>query len=197
MANLTIGVFIPHDAQFLDVATIDVLGTISKEYMGLLPGLPKEIASQAPSVKIYYITSPANPNGEIPLTSGGKAKATHFYSDDEVAPGKLNIVAVPGPNPYTDFHEGALQWLKAQAETEGVDILSVCTGAFICASAGILEGKKASGPKPMQEVLQQRFPEVKWVGGNQRWVQDGNIWSSGEKFLAWATCWRNKKHELT
>jgi putative intracellular protease/amidase len=179
MVNITIGVFIPHDAQFLDVATVDVLGTISREYLSVMPDLPEQVVSHAPSVRVYYITSPANPTGEIPLTTGIKAKATHFYTDDEVAPGRLDIILVPGPNPFIEFHQGALGWLKAQAETEGVDILSVCTGAFICAAAGILRGKKASGPMPMQGILSKRFPDVEWVGGNQRWVQDGNIWSSG------------------
>lgn len=180
--HIRIGVFIPCDAQFLDVACIDSLGVMSKEYFGSIQavaGLPAHVVDLAPKVSIYYITSPEN-NGNIPLTSGATLRATHSYTDADVAPGKLDIVAVPGPDPSSDFAEPALKWLKQQSETPGVDILCICTGLFICASAGIVDGKKASGPRGLQNILAKKFPKVKLVGDNYRWVQDGNFWSSGK-----------------
>ncbi|KAJ3473127.1 hypothetical protein NLG97_g10501 [Lecanicillium saksenae] len=180
--HIKIGIFIPCGAQFLDVACVDSLGTMSKKYFGELaravPSFPSHVADLAPDVSLYYITTPEQ-GSDIPLTSGAVLKATHVYTDEGVAPGKLDIVVVPGPDPDSKFSDASLSWLKKQAETPGVDILCICTGIFICASAGIVDGKRASGPRGLQSILNKRFPKVKLVGDNYRWVQDGNFWSSG------------------
>lgn len=175
---IKIGVFIPNEAQTLDVATVDVLGTMSREYLGPLTFLPANVSAMAPSVTVYYITTAAN-DGGIPCTSGMSIKPTHLYSDAEVAPGKLDIVVVPGPAPGSVFEEGGLRWLREQAGTKGVDVLSVCTGAFICCASGIADGRLLSGPRGLQGELGKQFPKVKLVGDERRWVRDGNLWSSG------------------
>lgn len=177
--QVRIGVFIPSGAQALDVATVDVLAVMSKEYLGILPMLPAHMAELAPSVTISYITTPEQ-GPEIPLTANMTIKATHSYEEPEVAPGQLDIVIIPGPDPFDPLEEGGLKWLRAQFETPGVDILSVCTGLYICGAAGILKGKTASGPRGLQDDLIKKFPGVKLVGEKYRWVQDGNLWSSGE-----------------
>lgn len=177
--HVRIGVFIPSGAQALDVATVDVLGVMSKQYLGVLPMLPAHISALAPSVSISFITTPTQ-GPEIPLTSNMTIKATNSYEDPAMAPGQLDIVIVPGPDPTQTFEEGGLKWLKAQFETPGVDILSVCTGIYICGAAGILEGKRASGPRGLQDDLVKKYPGVQLVGEKYRWVQDGNLWSSGE-----------------
>ncbi|KAH8736998.1 class I glutamine amidotransferase-like protein [Ilyonectria robusta] len=176
--QVRIGVFIPSGAQALDVATVDVLAVMSKEYLGILPMLPAHMAELAPSVTISYITTPEQ-GPEIPLTAHMTIKATHSYEEPEVAPGQLDIVIIPGPDPFDPLEEGGLKWLRAQFETPGVDILSVCTGLYICGAAGILKGKTASGPRGLQDDLIKKFPGVKLVGEKYRWVQDGNLWSSG------------------
>ena len=175
---IRIGVFIPNGAQVLDLACVDVLGCMSHEYLSVMEGLPEHLKALAPQVHIFYITAPPLSTG-VPLTSGLTVKPTHMYTDGEVAPGKLDIILVPGPDPTSEYEQGALKWLAKQAATEGVDVLSVCTGLYLCASAGIVDGKAASGPRGLQADLKKKFPKVKLVGDNQRWVQDGNIWSSG------------------
>lgn len=178
-ATIRIGVFIPNGAQTLDVACIDVLGTMSRDYFRQMSNmLPKHLVDLAPDVSFSYITSPKA--GElVPLTSGMTIKATNFYTDEEVQSGKLDIVMVPGPHPEESFEEGALGWLRDQSNTPGVDVLCVCTGLFLCASAGIVDGKHASGPRGLQDHLTSKFPKIKLVGDNQRWARDGNFWSSG------------------
>ncbi|KAG9250014.1 ThiJ/PfpI family protein [Emericellopsis atlantica] len=176
-APIHIGVFIPNEAQFLDTATVDVLGSMSREYLELVP-IPQQIIDMAPKTTISYITSPRN-GKDIPMTSGGRLKATHHYGDADVAPGKLSVIVVPGPYPDAKFDKEGLQWLHDHSQIEGVDILSVCTGVLVCGEAGILEGKTVSGPKMMQDELQKKYPTATFTGANQRWVRDGNLWSSG------------------
>lgn len=117
------------------------------------------------------------------LTAGMKIELTHHFSDDEVRPGKLDIVLVPGPDPREAWAPDALAWLKAQGENEGTDILSVCTGIFLCGEAGLLAGgRTACGPRGMQGDLKKRFKGCHLVGEKLRWVRDGNFWSSGGFF---------------
>lgn len=177
--HVRIGVFVPLGAQLLDLATVDVLATMSKEYLSELTSLlPSHVGAGAPSVSISYVST-TEQGRDIPLTAGAVVKATYFYTDAEVAPGKLDVIVVPGPSPTAHFEEGGLRWLKAQFESPGVDVLSVCTGLYICAAAGITDGRKVSGPRGLQGDLEKKHPGIRLVGAKHRWVQDGNLWSSG------------------
>lgn len=104
-------------------------------------------------------------------------QCTHHYSSSEVQPGNLDMVLVPGPDPRSTFEQGALDWLVAHAALKATDILSICTGIYVCGAAGILKGRKACGPRGMQGDLKAKFDGVTWVGDGWRWIQDGNFWS--------------------
>ena len=180
-AKISIGVFVPNGAQLLDIASVDVLGAMSKEYLSIMPGLPKALVDNAPSVSISYITTPTLAGeAAVPLTADMVLRPSHSYEDAAVAPGQLDLVVVPGPDPASRFEVGALAWLRSQAEAPGVDVLCVCTGIYVCAAAGIANGRQASGPRGLQDDLRSKFPEVRLVGDDHRWVRDGNFWSSGE-----------------
>src|SRR5258706_4930923 len=57
-------------------------------------------------------------------------------------------------------------------------ISSVCSGAFILAEAGLLEGKRATTHWEYAMRLQQGFPNVR-VECDQIYLRDGNLWTSG------------------
>ncbi|KAI1329636.1 class I glutamine amidotransferase-like protein [Xylariaceae sp. FL0255] len=176
-----IGVFIPNDCQLLDAAGVDIFGSMSYEYLsGLSNIFPQAMIDSAPSVVIHYIGSVSR--GEhIPMTSNQTVMATDRFSDPEVAPGKLNIVYIPGPDPNCNFDPAALEWLREQDAAEGVDILSVCSGIFICGKAGLLKGRDICGPRGgAQEMIKALGYEPRSMRGDElRWIQDGNFWSSG------------------
>ncbi|KAK0618446.1 class I glutamine amidotransferase-like protein [Bombardia bombarda] len=177
--TVRIGVFIPTEAQLLDTACIDVFGSMSYEYQsGLSYMIPETIYSLAPSVSISYIST-IKPGELIRLTGSMKVACTHHLSDPEVQPGQLDIVLIPGPDPRTAWEAAVTDWVAGHAATEGTDILSVCSGIFVCGAAGILKGKKACGPRGLQSQLKKQFEDVTWLGDELRWIQDGNIWSSG------------------
>jgi putative intracellular protease/amidase len=180
---IRIGVFIPTECQLLDAAGIDIFGSMSYEYLSALGKLvPQAVTDSAPSVQIHYIGS-VHAGGNIPMTSNQSVVATNHYSDPEVAPGQLDIVYIPGPDPFAEFPEGGLEWLRKQAATEGVDILSVCSGIFLCGAAGLLKGKNICGPRGMQEAIVQKGYEPKSMRGHKlRWIQDGHFWSSGKSY---------------
>jgi transcriptional regulator GlxA family with amidase domain len=153
---------------------------MSHEYLaGLGSMLPQAIIDLAPDVPIYWISSV--PQGDpIKMTAGMSVVCTHHLSDPAVQPGKLDIVLVPGPDPSLTWDQDVLSWLQQHAANPKTDILSVCTGIFLCGEAGLLKGKQASGPRGLQKQIKDRFEGVKLVGDDIRWVRDGNFWSSGE-----------------
>jgi transcriptional regulator GlxA family with amidase domain len=56
-------------------------------------------------------------------------------------------------------------------------VCSVCSGAFLLARAGLLDGKRATTHWSRVSELRQRFPAV-CVEPDQIWVRDGRIWTS-------------------
>jgi transcriptional regulator GlxA family with amidase domain len=178
--TVRVGVFMPTTTQLLDGACIDIIGSMSWQYLQSFEYLvPKTVRDMAPNVDIHYIGS-VKAGEHIQVSANQKIVATNHFSDAEVAPGKLEIVIVPGPDPFTKQDEKALKWLRLQSSSEGTDILSVCTGIFICGQAGLLQGKTVCGPRPMQNAIkEQGFGVKELVGHKYRWVQDGNFWSAG------------------
>ncbi|KAH8812949.1 ThiJ/PfpI family protein [Xylogone sp. PMI_703] len=175
---IRIGVYIPGDSQLLDTACIDLLAMMSKEYLSLIPVLPKHIVDIAPSVTILYITSEENGDA-IPLTASMTIHATHNISHPDIQPGKLDILLVPGPDPASTWNEPQLKFLREHSQCKTTDILSVCTGILLCGAAGIINEKTVCGPRGLQGDLKNKYHTAKFVGDEYRWIQDGNLWSSG------------------
>ncbi|KAI2628906.1 class I glutamine amidotransferase-like protein [Xylaria nigripes] len=175
-----VGVFIPTQCQLLDAAGIDIFGSLSHEFLQRLEKImPKTVIDSAPYVKIHYVGS-VQAGERIGMTANLGTLATDHYSDPDVAPGKLDVILVPGPDMKSGFPEGAVDWLRRQGTTEGVTILSVCTGIFLCGAAGLLKGKNICGPRSMQDLIEEKgFEPRSMMGDELRWIQDGNFWSSG------------------
>lgn len=177
--TVRIGVYLPSGSQLLDLACVDIFGTISYEYLSNLGDLsPPPIVNLAPSIKIFYIGT-VQPGEPIELTSQMHMVCTHHMSDPEVQPGKLDVVLVPGPDPRLSWDKAVTDWLTAHAASKETDILSVCTGIFVCAAAGLVQGKKVCGPRGLQKQLKAKYEAEAWLGDEYRWIKDGNFWSSG------------------
>jgi transcriptional regulator GlxA family with amidase domain len=56
-------------------------------------------------------------------------------------------------------------------------VASVCTGAFVLAEAGLLDGKRATTHWRYAATLQRRFPSVR-VDADRIYVKDGETWTS-------------------
>lgn len=56
-------------------------------------------------------------------------------------------------------------------------IASVCTGAFILAEAGLLDGRRATTHWQYAALLQRRYPRVR-VDGDRIYARDGAVWTS-------------------
>jgi transcriptional regulator GlxA family with amidase domain len=57
-------------------------------------------------------------------------------------------------------------------------VASVCSGAFLLAEAGLLDGRRATTHWEYANRLQQSYPRVR-MELDQIYLQDGNLWTSG------------------
>lgn len=71
----------------------------------------------------------------------------------------------------------ALRGFVARAGMEARRVAGLCTGAFVLAEAGLLNGRAATTHWAHAQILQSRFPQVR-VDADRIFIQDGPIWTS-------------------
>jgi len=89
---------------------------------------------------------------------------------------ELTYLLVPGGFSVFDElkNKKLIDFIKQKA-SKAKYVLSVCSGSFLLHKAGLLEGKSVTTHWKAQQQLSD-FPEVNIV--SERYVQDGNIWTS-------------------
>ncbi|HEX8120274.1 MAG TPA: helix-turn-helix domain-containing protein [Solirubrobacteraceae bacterium] len=108
--------------------------------------------------------------GEIPTSTGFSIVASHGLEALEEA----DTVVVPG------HHDVARAWpqdaLDALRAFDG-RIVSICTGAFVLAAAGLLDGRRATTHWNDAALLAELYPAVR-VDPDVLYVEDGRILTS-------------------
>lgn len=64
-----------------------------------------------------------------------------------------------------------------KAHSRGARLLSICSGSFVLAATGLLDGKRATTHWRYADVLQRRYPRIK-VDRNVLYVDEGQILTS-------------------
>jgi len=64
-----------------------------------------------------------------------------------------------------------------ESATQSRRIASICTGAFVLAEAGVLDGKRATTHWLHARALRQRYPSVQ-VDEDRIFITDGHVWTS-------------------
>ncbi len=77
---------------------------------------------------------------------------------------------------FMETHKPVFPWIR-NAWLDGATVCSVCTGAFLLAEAGILDGLACATHWADADQLQQRYPRIE-VRKNVLFVQEGNIFTS-------------------
>ena len=72
--------------------------------------------------------------------------------------------------------QGVLDAL-CEAHARGARLLSICSGAFVLAAAGLLDGKRATTHWRYAEALQRRYPKIH-VDPNVLYVDEGGVLTS-------------------
>lgn len=104
-------------------------------------------------------------------TSGGMQIVPDYSIADAPAPKVIVIPAQSEPSP------AVLDWLRKTSKTTDV-IMSVCTGAFVLAKTGLLDGKSATTFHGAFERFAMKFPNIELKRG-ARFVENGNLATAG------------------
>ena len=92
--------------------------------------------------------------------------------------GRADTIVVPGIEADSDPAEFALAaQAVARAHRAGARVMSICTGAFVLAEAGVLDGRRATTHWDSTERLARRYPRVS-VDPSVLYVDEGNVLTS-------------------
>lgn len=107
-------------------------------------------------------------------TAAGFSPSTS-YGLDRLA--EADTVIVPACRSVHDEQPGELVAAVATAYERGARIVSLCSGAFVLAAAGILDGRPATTHWLYADLLARSYPKVK-VDASVLYIDDGDILTS-------------------
>src|SRR3984885_5753975 len=151
-----IGILVFPDFQLLDAAGPISVFEIAARYAGI-----------APSIKVLAVTP-----GPVRSSSGVELQARGLRPS-----GMISTLIVAGGEGVRAAAacDKTLAFVRAMAKG-GVRIASVCSGAYLLAEAGLLDGRRATTHWQRTRQFLVRFPQVKWEP-DRIYVRDGDIWS--------------------
>ncbi len=106
-----------------------------------------------------------------PITSQGILKIIPDYDIND-APEAGILAFFGGNSSAASKNTAVINWVKSQQNIEYH--FSVCTGAFVLAEAGILDGKTATTFHNALDNLEQNYPKIK-VLKDARYVDNGKV----------------------
>lgn len=129
-----------------------------------------EFANLALDQPLYRIALLSETGGAIASSAGFSVETVQF-SD---AP--FDTVLVVGNNHVEPVSPGIIEFLKNVAP-RARRVGSTCTGSFILAEAGLLDGRRATTHWYHARAFQRAFPQVK-VEEDRIFIIDGPVWTS-------------------
>ena len=149
---------------FDDVQSLDVTGpTEVFSIAGQIAREPYSVELVAPSAE------PIRTNSGLALVPGRAAAAVR---------GPIDTLLVAGGSGVRRAveDERLVRWLR-RAAARSRRVASVCTGAFLRAEAGLLDGRRAATHWAACTELGRRYPDVD-VDDEAIFVRDGDVWTS-------------------
>lgn len=111
--------------------------------------------------------------GPVPLSLGFPL---HVENDLSIA-ADADLVAVPAHLLGTESVDERYLQVVRDAVARGAWVMSVCSGAFVLAQAGVLDGRRATTHWMHADRLARRYPQIE-VDPDVLFVQDGNVVTS-------------------
>lgn len=149
-----IGLLIFPGFQVLDMAALSVF----------------EVANKTRPEPVYTVRILSEQGGPVISSAGVRIDSERF--DDEA----YDTLLVAGSLEIEPPTSGLLDFVRASV-TRARRVASICTGAFILAEAGVLDGRRATTHWRDARDLQRRFPRVR-VEEDKIFVVDQSIWTS-------------------
>jgi len=116
---------------------------------------------------LYTVAETAEPV----VASGGLKIIPNYTIANAPAP---KVIVIPAQSPAS---EATKAWIRNATKSTDVT-MSVCTGAFVLASTGLLSGKAATTHHGAYVDLAMQYPDIQ-VQRGARFVESGNLASAG------------------
>ncbi len=135
---------------------------------------PTEVFAEANTLGACYSLRYTSSSGEPVRTSIGTrlpvdAAAAEVDADTLVVPGADPLVTEPIPSDLTE----AVRLLRAHTHR----LVSICTGSFVLAAAGLLSGHRATTHWRHAQLLARAYPDIR-VEPDSLFVEDRGIFTS-------------------
>lgn len=137
---------------------------------------PLEVFTVANEQGDFYAAQVATPGGKDVVTTTGNRLGADAALED-VSVNGIDTVLVAGSPNWSLLLEPTLVQQVARVADSPRRVVSVCTGTFALAAAGLLDGKRAATHWRHAAALHRQFPSVE-VDPDALFVRDGNIFSS-------------------
>jgi transcriptional regulator GlxA family with amidase domain len=126
----------------------------------------------------FYAIEMVSAEGGLVASNRGISMQTRAFA--KLPPSKVNTLLIAGGNEVsvdTAMQSPALaRWVPRYASSAS-RFGSVCTGTFVLAALGLLDGKRVSTHWSRAKTLAESFPSVS-VDPNTLYVVDGKVWTS-------------------
>jgi transcriptional regulator GlxA family with amidase domain len=154
------------------VQSLDVTGPLE-----VFAGAERLLDTQGPAgADGGYAIQVLSREGTPLQTSSGLTITPHAATSDAAPAIDTLIVAGGAGQAAASADRELLQWIVTTSRSAR-RTASVCTGAFLLAAAGLLDGRRATTHWAAAEKLQRRYPAVQ-VDPEPIFVRDGAIWTS-------------------
>lgn len=159
MKKRKVGIFLYNEVEVLDFAG------------------PFEVFSIAGNeTKPFDVHTVSEKGSLISARNGLKVQPDYSFSNHP----PFDILIIPGGYGAEEIeihNEQVIQWIQKQKIN--VEILaSVCTGAFLLAKAGLLDGKQATTHWMDMDTLEKEYPKIELIK-DTKFVDEGAILTSG------------------
>ena len=159
-----VAIFVFDDVEVLDFAgPYEVFTTASRMQRRTDPSAPE----------LFTVFTIGRTGAPVRARAGLEIHPDHDFTDHP----PIDVLIVPGGVVTQELAVPAVaSWIAAMAQRTNLTA-SVCTGAFLLAQAGQLDGKSATTHWEDVEELRAMFPQIE-VRTGVRWVDEGAIVTS-------------------
>lgn len=132
-------------------------------------------AANVPGFHLYTVAHGAGPY-QTSGNDGDHPSGLKFTPDYTFANAPQPKVVIMGAQ-AGNTNPAKLAWIRTVAEQADI-VMSVCTGAFVLANTGLIDGLSATTHHQFFDSFAKKFPKVKLVRGT-RFVDNGKFISAG------------------
>lgn len=167
-----VSILVPESAVIEAVADPQYMFSVANQFL--------QATGKAPLFEVNLVGQ----SHEVKFNNGMFSVHTDYVLDDVVETDLIIIPALFGDmKTAVELNRNAIPWILHHYN-KGVEVASLCVGAFLLASTGILNGKKCSTHWAFYNEFKETFPDVDIMDGSII-TEESGVYSSGGANSYW------------